>query len=68
MDKNTLNQTNENKKFRLVWYYNQWPQGDEYEVVAEGLSREEAEKLRQEKSPHLETERLVIEEEEEKEH
>jgi len=54
------------KKFRLVWYYYQWPLGGEHEVIAEGLSRQEAEKLKREKDPHLKNETLIIEEEEEK--
>jgi uncharacterized membrane protein len=52
-------------KYRVVWYYTQWPQGSEYEVLAQGLTREEAEKLKEKNDPHLKGETLSIEEEKE---
>lgn len=54
------------KKYRVVWYYTQWPQGSEYDVLASGLTREEAERLKEKKDPHLKGELLFIEEETEK--
>lgn len=54
------------KKYRLVWYYSQWPQGNEYDILASGLTREEAELLKEKKDPHLKGEILFIEEENEK--
>jgi uncharacterized membrane protein len=51
------------KRYRLVWFYNQWPQGNEYQVLANGLTQEEAEMLREKKDPHLKSESFLIEEE-----
>lgn len=53
------------KKYRVVWYYTQWPQGTEFTVLGNGLSLEEAERLRDRKDPHLKGENLFIEEENE---
>lgn len=51
----------EEKKYRLVWYFNQWPLGDDFKVVADDLTLEEAQKLQKEKSVGLTTERFEIE-------
>lgn len=51
------------KKFRVVWYYTQWPQGSEYDVLARGLTLEEAERLKEKRDPHLKGEYVLIEEE-----
>lgn len=51
------------KKYRVVWYYTQWPQGSEYRIIGRGLSLEEAEELREKKDPHLKGDSVVIEEE-----
>jgi len=53
------------KRYRVVWYYSQWPQGNEYTILADGLTREEAEQLKEKKDPHLKGEHLFIEEEKE---
>ncbi|WP_413288392.1 DUF1269 domain-containing protein [Bdellovibrio sp. HCB337] len=50
-------------RYRVVWYYTQWPQGSEYAILASGLTREEAEKLREKKDPHLKGDSVLIEEE-----
>ncbi|MGZ3773423.1 MAG: hypothetical protein ACXVCY_03005 [Pseudobdellovibrionaceae bacterium] len=55
----TVNQ--DKRKYRLVCYYNQWPQGDDYKVIADNLTLEEAEKLQKEESLGLTTERFEIE-------
>jgi uncharacterized membrane protein len=49
-------------KYRVVWYYTQWPQGSEYRVIGRGLSLEEAEELREKKDPHIKGENVLIEE------
>lgn len=51
------------KKFRVVWYYSQWPQGGEYDVLANGLTLEEAEMLKEKSDPNLKGEYVLIEEE-----
>jgi len=51
------------KKFRVVWYYTQWPQGGEYDVLAHGLTLEEAEGVKERSDPHLKGEYVLIEEE-----
>ncbi|MGZ3770682.1 MAG: hypothetical protein ACXVCP_15280 [Bdellovibrio sp.] len=56
-----LRKKKKQQKYRLVWYYNQWPIGDDYKVVADGLTFAEAKKLQNEKSLDLSTERFEIE-------
>lgn len=51
------------KKYRVVWYYTQWPQGSEHDVLARGLSQEEAEKIKEKSDPHLKGEYVLVEEE-----
>lgn len=51
------------RKFRVVWYYSQWPQGGEYDVLARGLTLEEAEMLKEKSDPNLKGEYVLIEEE-----
>lgn len=49
------------REFRLVRYYSQWPQGNDHEVIADHLTREEAEKMKREQSIGLKDEQLVVE-------
>lgn len=51
------------RKFRVVWYYSQWPQGGEYDVLANGLTLEEAEMLKEKSDPNIKGEYILIEEE-----
>jgi len=51
------------KKYRVVWYYTQWPQGSDYRIIGRGLSLEEAEELRERKDPHLKGDSVLVEEE-----
>jgi hypothetical protein len=41
----TKRESGKPERYRVVKYYNQWPQGDEFAVLAEDLSKEEAEKI-----------------------
>ena len=52
-------------EFRLVRYFSQWPLGDDFEIVGEHLTHEQAEKLLAEKNTASKADDLVIEEMEE---
>jgi|GEM_PF-3594144 hypothetical protein len=49
------------KRYRVVKYYNQWPQGDEFTVLGENLTHREAEKLRDKHSVGLKNIEIIIE-------
>jgi hypothetical protein len=50
------------RKYRVIRFYYQWPQGDDHEILGENLSRIDAERLKSERASILMDDDIILQE------